>query len=202
MSPIGKKLARLCVFCGASPGKNPLYVESARRMGALLAQHGIALVFGGGQVGMMGAVAEGALAAGGHVIGVIPEALLKKEVAFPKFKLPEQHVVRSMHERKQMMADLSDGFIALPGGYGTFEEFCEMTTWSQLGIHRKPCALLNLDGYYDGLLTLLDRGVSEGMIRPAYRPLVLSDDDPERLLARMAEWTPPAGDIVLDWKSS
>lgn len=197
----GGKLARLCVFCGANPGSNPRYAQSARRIGSLLAAQGIALVFGGGRAGMMGALAEAALAAGGHVIGVIPQALLRKESAFTGFELSEQRVVRSMHERKQIMADLSDGFMALPGGYGTLEEICEMITWSQLGIHRKPCALLNIDGYYDGLLTLLDRAVADGMIRTAYRPLVLSDADPERLLQAMADWAPPQGDIALDWKS-
>lgn len=202
MSTKQHAMQRICVFCGANPGKDPKYVDSARNMGATLARHGIALVFGGGRVGMMGAVADGATQAGGRVIGVIPQALLKREGAYAGPELTEQHVVRSMHERKQMMSDLSDGFIALPGGYGTFEELCEMITWSQLGIHAKPCAVLNVAGYYDSLLALFDHGVAEGLIKPVNRGLVIDDADPEKLIERMAGYVAPEPEIVLDWKSA
>ena len=156
-------LRRVCIFCGSSPGTNGLYREAARTVGRLLCQRGLELVYGGGNVGLMGAVADGCLQDGGRVIGVIPEALKKKELAHSG--LTELRVVGSMHERKALMADLSDAFIALPGGYGTWDEFCEILTWSQLGIQRKACALLNVNGYYDPLLAMADRAVSEGFLK-------------------------------------
>jgi hypothetical protein len=146
-------------------------------------------VFGGGHVGMMGVVAQAALEAGGAAIGVIPEGLKRRELAYEN--LTELIVTRTMHERKQRMAELSDGFIALPGGFGTFEEFCEIVTWAQLGVHRKPCGLLNVAGYYDALLAMFDHAQREGFLRPQHRALVLTDSDPGRLLDAMQRWQPP-----------
>ena len=151
-----------------------------RKVGRLLGQRGIELVYGGGHVGLMGAVADGCLQDGGRVIGVIPEALKNKELAHTG--LTELRVVGSMHERKALMADLADAFIALPGGYGTWDEFCEVLTWSQLGIQSKACAVLNVNGYYDPLLAMADRAVAEGFLRDAHRALLLADDDPVRFL--------------------
>jgi uncharacterized protein (TIGR00730 family) len=173
-------MRRVCVFCGSNPGLRPAYLEAAKEMGRALARRGIGLIYGGGRVGLMGAVADSVLAAGGQVIGVIPQALLEKEVAHGR--LTELRVVASMHERKAMMADLSDAFIAMPGGYGTFEEFCEVLTWSQLGIHGKACGLLNVEGYYDKLLALFDHAVAEGFVRPSHRSLVVEATDPEVML--------------------
>jgi len=164
-------------------------VETARSVGALLAQRGIAVVFGGGHIGMMGAVAEAALSAGGEVIGVIPEGLMRRELAYEE--LTELIVTDTMHARKQRMADLSDGFMALPGGFGTFEEFCEIVTWAQLGVHQKPCALLNVAGYYDPLLAMFDHALTEGFLQPVHHGLVLADADPSALLAKMQSWEPP-----------
>lgn len=172
-----------------------MYVETARRVGRLLAQQGIGVVYGGGRIGMMGAVAEAALAAGGRVIGIIPELLMRKEVAFEG--LTELRVVRSMHERKQMMADSADGFMALPGGFGTFEELCEILTWAQLGIHAKPFGLLNVAGYYDPLLAMFDRAVSEGFLRERHRALVLSATEPAALLESMAGYEPLPAEPLL-----
>ena len=177
-------LRNLCVFCGSSGGRDPVHLETARSVGRMLAQQGIGVVYGGGRIGMMGAVAEAALAVGGRVIGIIPEVLMRKEVAFEG--LTELRVVRSMHERKQMMADAADGFLALPGGFGTFEEFCEILTWAQLGIHAKPCGLLNVAGYYDPLLAMFDRAMAEGFLRERHRALVLASADPAVLLESMA----------------
>ncbi len=147
------------------------------------------MVFGGGHVGMMGAVAEAALGAGGEVIGVIPEGLMRRELAYEE--LTELIVTDTMHERKQRMADLSDGFMALPGGFGTFEEFCEIVTWAQLGVHQKPCALLNVAGYYDPLLAMFDHALGEGFLQPVHHGLVLADADPSALLQKMQSWEPP-----------
>jgi hypothetical protein len=179
----------ICVFCGSSAGHDPLYAESARRMGETLARRGIRLVYGGGRIGLMGEVARAALASGGEVVGVIPEALMRRELAYDD--LTELHVVATMHERKALMAERSDGFIAMPGGFGTFEEFCEVLTWSQLGIHAKPVALLDVKGYYRPLLSLFDHAVTEGFVRPLHRSLVVADEDPERLLDAMARFVPP-----------
>jgi uncharacterized protein (TIGR00730 family) len=148
------------------------------------------LVYGGGNVGLMGVVADSVIAGGGEVIGVIPQALMRRELGHAG--LTELRIVGSMHERKAGMAELADGFIALPGGFGTLEEFCEILTWAQLGIHSRPCGLLNVAGYYDPLLALFDRGVEERFIRAEHRGLVLEEQDPDRLLDRMASWRPPA----------
>lgn len=174
---------RLCIFCGSSRGANPVYVDAAKQAGAELARRGIALVYGGGNVGLMGALADAALAAGGHVIGVIPEALMAKEVGHSG--LPDLRVVKTMHERKALMAELSDGFIALPGGIGTFEEFFEILTWAQLGLHSKPCALLNVNGFYNPLLGLVNHAIEEGFIKPKQRDLIIIDTEFPALLDRM-----------------
>jgi uncharacterized protein (TIGR00730 family) len=182
-------MKRLCVFCGSSPGVRPEYAAAARGLGALMAERGIGLVYGGARVGLMGAVADAVLAGGGEAVGVIPHALVSREVAHGG--LTALHVVDTMHQRKAMMADLSDGFVALPGGFGTFEEFCEVLTWSQLGFHPKPCGLLNVAGYYAPLLALFDHGVGEGFIRPQHRALVLEETEPAALLARMEAFVAP-----------
>ena len=179
----------VCVFCGSKEGTRSFYVTAARRMGATLARRGIRLVYGGGRVGLMGALADAALEEGGEVVGVIPEALVAGEIAHAG--LTKLHVVGSMHERKALMADLSDGFIALPGGYGTLEEFLEVLSWAQLSIHEKPCALLDVDGYYDPLDSLFDKTVAEGFVHPDHRSLVLTEKDPELLLDRMQRYAPP-----------
>src|SRR5512134_804004 len=176
----------LCIFAGSNAGSNAVYAETARALGAALARRGITLVFGGGRVGLMGAVSQAARAAGGKVIGVIPSALQRKELAYDGVDLTELIVVRSMHERKARMSELSDGFVALPGGFGTFEEICEMITWAQLGIHRKPCGVVNVAGYFDGLLAQFDRAVADGLLRAGHRGLVVAEPDPERLVDRMA----------------
>ncbi len=184
------KLERVCVFCGSNPGRRPEYLQAAREMGRVLVERGLGLVYGGGNVGLMGAVADTMLAAGGEAVGVIPEALMAREVGHTG--LTQLHVVKTMHERKAMMADLCDGFVALPGGFGTFEEFCEVLTWSQLGIHPKPCGLLNVAGYYDTLLALFDHATAEGFVPARHRSLVLEDTSPAGLLDRLAAFTPPA----------
>ena len=159
-------------------------------MGQALLRRRIGLVYGGGNVGLMGTVADVVMQGGGEVIGVIPEALVTRELAHGD--ITQLIIVHSMHERKAKMAELSDAFIAMPGGYGTFEEFCEIITWAQLGLHLKPCALLNVDGYYDALLMLFDRAVEEGFLRPTNRRLVIEETDPYRLLEALASYTPPA----------
>jgi uncharacterized protein (TIGR00730 family) len=184
------------VFCGSSAGTQPVYAQAAQNMGRVLSQHGIGLVYGGGKVGMMGALADDCLSQGGRVIGVMPKALVEKEIAHRG--LTELRVVDSMHERKALMADLADAFIALPGGYGTWEEFCEVLTWSQLGLHRKACALLNVNGYYDPLLAMADRAVNEGFLRGVHRELLLSDTDPARLVDRLNSYTVPVVDKWID----
>jgi len=173
-------MKRLCVFCGSSLGVNPAYAEVARTMGTLLATRGIGLVYGGGNVGLMGVIADAALAAGGEVIGVIPKSLADREVAH--HGVTELRVVDSMHTRKAMMADLSDAFVAMPGGVGTFEEFFEAITWTQLGLHRKACGLLNVAGFYTPLATFIDQAVADGFIKPVHRAAIVVDDDPARLL--------------------
>jgi uncharacterized protein (TIGR00730 family) len=192
----------ICVFAGSNAGTNPAYAETARGLGELLARRGITLVFGGGRVGLMGAASQGARTAGGKVIGVIPSALQRKELAYDGVDLTELIVVRSMHERKARMAELSDGFVALPGGFGTFEEICEMITWAQLGIHRKPCGLIDVGGYFDGLLAQFDRAVADGLLRAGHRGLLVSEPDPERLLDHMAAWQPPPLEFHLDWSAT
>jgi uncharacterized protein (TIGR00730 family) len=183
-------MKRVCIFCGSNVGARPSYAASARAIARLLAARGIGIVYGGGNVGLMGVIADAALEAGGEVIGVIPDGLVARELAHRG--LTRLHVVGSMHERKAIMADLSDAFIALPGGFGTFEEFCEAVTWTQLGIHAKPCALLNVDGYYDPLLALFDLGVREQFIRAENRRIVVASDDPSALIEALEGYRPPA----------
>ena len=178
-------LKRVCIFCGSSTGARPEYRTAAKEVAMQLAGREMGIVFGGGCVGLMGVVADAALEHGAHVIGVIPSAMVARELAHRG--LPDLRIVSSMHERKALMASLSDAFIALPGGFGTFEEFCEVVTWSQLGLHRKPCGLLNVAGYYDPLVSLFDRAVADGFIRPENRGIVVSEADPATLVRRLAE---------------
>ena len=180
----------LCVFCGSNSGIDPIYANVARDFGALLAKSDIALVYGGGHVGLMGIVADAVLAGGGKAIGVIPRMLWDREVGHRN--LTELHVVETMHERKAMMASLSDAFVALPGGLGTLEEIFEVWTWAQLGIHRKPLGFLDVLGFYEPLLSFLDRAVDAGFIRVQYRSMAIVDVDPASLLRRMSEYEPPA----------
>jgi len=192
----GLMLHRVCVFCGSSLGILEAYARAADDLGRFLAQRRIELVYGGGNVGLMGKVADACLSEGGQVIGVIPTALVEKELAHQG--LTELHVVESMHERKALMADLADAFVALPGGYGTWDEFCEVLTWSQLGIQRKPCALLNVSGYYDPFLAMADRAKDEGFLREVHRELLLADTDPARLLDRLSSYKTPFLDKWID----
>ena len=171
----------ICVFCGSSPGANPEYQRAARAFGRLLAQQGRRLVYGGGKVGLMGVLADAALSDGGNVIGVIPQHLLDLEVGHTR--LTKLHVVSSMHERKQQMSDLADAFVLLPGGIGSLEEFFEVWTWGQLGLHRKPYGILNVAGYFDPLLSFLDRSVDERFVSYEHRNLVVVSDDPASLIA-------------------
>ncbi len=171
------------MFCGSSSGSDPAFATVTREFGRLLAREGLGLVYGGARVGLMGAVADAVLAGGGEVIGVLPRALQERELAHPG--LSQLHVVGSMHERKQLMADLADAFVALPGGFGTLDEFCEILTWAQLGIHTKPCGLFNVNGYYDGFLAQVDAAVQGGLTRPEHRDLILVATDPADLLTRM-----------------
>jgi uncharacterized protein (TIGR00730 family) len=175
---------RVGIFCGAHAGNGSQYIEIAANVSHRIVQHGYGIVYGGGRVGLMGVIADAALAAGGEVIGVIPEALASREVAHEG--LTQLHVVASMHERKALMADLSDAFIALPGGFGTMDEFCEILTWAQLRIHSKPVALLNTNGYYDELLALFDKMVREGFLTHTNRSLVHSAQSIDELLAHIA----------------
>ena len=184
-------MERICVFCGSSPGSRPEFVEAAVQLGEDLARRGITLVYGGGRVGMMGAVARGVLDAGGEVIGVIPRDLVDQEVAFTD--LLDLRVVDTMHERKALMVELAQGFIALPGGLGTLEEFAEVLTWAQLGIHRKPCGVLNVRHYYDRLIGFLDHGVDQQFISPAHREMVLIADSADALLEKLETYQPPYG---------
>lgn len=178
----------LCVFCGSQVGDAPKFSRAAGELGKLLARKRISLVYGGGGIGLMGILADAALKEGGKVIGVIPHPLFGREVAHRS--LTELREVRSMHERKTLMYDLSDGFIALPGGLGTLEETFEILTWAQLGLHRKPCGLLNVNGYFDPLLRFLDDGTEKGFIKRKHRDLLIVDDDPSSLLDRFAAWKP------------
>ena len=187
-------MKRVCVFCGSSPGSRPEYLVKARELGRVLADNKIGLVYGGARIGVMGAVASAALEAKGEVIGVIPKDLVIKEVAFTD--ITDLRVVNSMHERKALMAELSDGFIALPGGLGTIEEFFEVLTWAQLGIHKKPCGLLNVSGYFDKIIEFADHAVQEQFIGPAGRSLILVDDDPAELLKKFQCYQPPAANKV------
>ena len=177
-------MRRVCVFCGSSVGVRPAYEQAAHEMGRTLARRGIGLVFGGGKVGLMGVVADAVMAAGGEAIGVIPQTLDDREIGHTG--ITELRIVDSMHTRKAMMADLSDAFIAMPGGVGTFEEFFEVVTWTQLGLHRKPCGLLNVDGFYTPLSAFIDRATDEGFIRPVHRAAIVMDSDPATLLDVMS----------------
>lgn len=182
-------MRRVCVFCGSSPGSNGRYLEIAREVGRTLARRGLGLVYGGGSVGLMGAVATSALEAGGEVDGVIPRALEARELAHGG--LTRLHRVASMHERKAKMNELSDAFVALPGGMGTLEELSEILTWAQLGLHAKPCGLLDVEGYYRPLVAYFDHAVAEGFLRPEHRQLVLVDGDVESLLGAFERYEPP-----------
>jgi uncharacterized protein (TIGR00730 family) len=181
---------RICVFCGSSPGARPEYGDAAERLARLLVAEGIGLVYGGGAVGLMGRLADAVLSDGGEAIGVIPEALVAREIGHRG--LSDLRVVGSMHERKALMAELADAFVALPGGLGTVEELFEVYTWSQLGLHRKPCALLDVDGYYDGIARFLDHAVEERFLRPEHRELLIVERDPRALLDRLRRFEPEA----------
>ncbi|HTC94231.1 MAG TPA: TIGR00730 family Rossman fold protein [Terriglobales bacterium] len=189
-------MKRICVFCGSNLGRHASYRKAAMEMGHLLSARGIGLVYGGAKVGLMGTIADAVLEKGGHVTGIIPEALVQCELAHQG--LQDLRVVRSIHERKALMADLSDGFIALPGGFGTFEEFCEVLTWSQLGIHRKPCGLLNVENYYQSLLALFDHAMHEGFLMPENRRLVLAEKSPKSLLDSLLAFRGPSTEPQID----
>jgi uncharacterized protein (TIGR00730 family) len=191
---------RICVFCGSSPGARECYAAAAISLARHLAANSIGIVYGGGKVGLMGALADAALDAGGDVIGVIPQSLVEKELSHAR--ISDMRVVGSMHERKALMAELSDAFIALPGGYGTFEEFCEVLTWTQLGLHRKPCGILNVEGYYDQLLGLFDHAVAEQFLKPVHRHMVISDSSPESLVKSLLEYQLPFVDKWIDRKQT
>jgi uncharacterized protein (TIGR00730 family) len=185
------ELQRVCVFCGSSVGARPDYADAARALGAELAARAIGLVYGGSHLGLMGAVADACRSAGGEVIGVIPGSLVEAEVAHTG--LDDLRIVSTMHERKALMADLSDGFVALPGGFGTLEEFCEVLTWSQLGLHSppKPCGLVDVAGFFGPLIALFDSAVDQGFLRPENRRLVLAAADPSSMLDALAVWQAP-----------
>ncbi len=192
-----RALKSLCVYCGSSAGRDPAYAEAARALAAAMVARGIRLVYGGASVGIMGAVADEVLRLGGEAVGVIPQALMRKELAHAG--LSEMHVTPSMHARKMMMAELSDAFVALPGGIGTFEELFEVWTWAQLGFHDKPCGLLNAAGYYDALIAFLDHAADEQFVRPVHRGMLVVDTDPAALLDRFAAYRAP---VLPKWVDS
>jgi uncharacterized protein (TIGR00730 family) len=194
------RVKRICVFSGSSPGARPEYGEAAADLGRVLARSGLTVVYGGAKVGLMGVLADAALGAGGEVIGIIPRALMDKELAHEK--LTELRVVASMHERKGQMAELSDGFIALPGGMGTLEELTEVLTWAQLGLHRKPCGLLNIAGYYDGFTTFLDHAVAERFIARAHRDMLLVAHTPAELVQAFGTYRAPVVEKWIDRKAT
>ncbi|HEY7493960.1 MAG TPA: TIGR00730 family Rossman fold protein [Candidatus Tectomicrobia bacterium] len=179
----------ICVFCGSQPGTNGLYQQAAAELGRLLVQRRYGLVYGGAHVGLMGIIADAVLQAGGEVIGVIPESLVARELAHTG--VTQMHVVPSMHMRKARMAELADAFVAMPGGYGTFEELFEIITWAQLGLHRKPIGLLNVAGYFAGLMALIEHAITEGFIKPEHQHLTVLADRPEALLNALIQYTPP-----------
>jgi uncharacterized protein (TIGR00730 family) len=179
---------RLCVYCGSSTGDGPRYDAAARELGTLLATRGIGVVYGGGNIGLMGTLAEAAMEAGGEVVGVIPQALMDREVG--KRDITDLHVVGSMHERKQLMADLADGFVALPGGIGTLEELIEVFTWTQLGVHHKPCAVVDVAGFYTGLIGFLDHAVAQGFLAAEHRRTLVTVATVAELLPALELWVP------------
>ncbi len=187
-----RQLNRICVFCGTNPGSRPEYGASARQLGQILAAEGIELVYGGASVGIMGELADSVQEHGGHVTGIIPQQLVEKEAAHTG--IPNLIVVASMHQRKSQMADMSDGFIALPGGIGTLEGLFEILTWGQLGIHAKPSGILNVEGYFNGLTGFLDHAVREEFLTEAHRNAIIVESSPGRLLDRMRAYTPPEGE--------
>jgi uncharacterized protein (TIGR00730 family) len=189
------RVERICVFCGASPGARPAYREATAQLARLLAAEGIGVVYGGGGVGLMGALADAVIAEGGELTGVIPRSLVDREIAHRD--VMDMRVVGSMHERKALMADLADAFIALPGGIGTLEELFEVYTWAQLGLHQKPCALLNVEGYYDGIEDFLSHAVAERFLRDETRALLLVDSNPATLLERLHNFQPQ--EVVPKW---
>ena len=182
-------MKRICVYCGSNPGANPAFADAARQLGNLLADRGLWLVYGGASVGVMGAVADGVLENGGHAIGVLPHFFASKEIAHDG--LDELIIVNSMHERKARMAELSDGFVALPGGWGTIEEIFEMLTWAQLGHHEKPCGLLNVDSYYDELAAFLEKAIENRFVKDEFRPMMMIDESSGSLLDRFADYSAP-----------
>ncbi|MDO8291075.1 MAG: TIGR00730 family Rossman fold protein [Parvibaculum sp.] len=183
-------MKNICVYCGANPGRQEAYSSAARDLAKALVDRNLGLVYGGASVGIMGLIADAVLQLGGRVVGVMPEALVRKEIAHKN--LTELHVTQSMHERKTLMAELSDGFIAMPGGIGTLEEIFEIWTWAQLGFHAKPCGLLNVAGYFDSLTTFLDHAVAEQFVKKAHRSILLVEHEPEALLDRFASYEPPS----------
>jgi uncharacterized protein (TIGR00730 family) len=189
-------MKRICVFCGSSQGSRPEYRAAAEEIAAELVRRNIGLVFGGGKVGLMGVLADAVLKAGGEAVGVIPEHIMSREIGHKG--LTKLHVVHSMHERKALMADLSDAFVALPGGFGTLEEFCEVLTWSQLGLHAKPCGVLNVLGYYTPLLAMFDHAVEERFLKTENRALVLARESAAELLQALEEWRPVRVEKWLD----
>jgi uncharacterized protein (TIGR00730 family) len=193
-------IKRLCVFAGSNAGARAEYGVAARELGTMLAARGIGLVYGGARVGLMGVTADAVLAAGGSVTGVMPSALVAKEVAHNG--LTDLRVVSSMHERKALMSDLSDGFVALPGGWGTWEEFFEVLTWGQLGLHQKPCGLLNVDGYFDRLLSFIDHSIDEGFVRREYHAMISVSVSPVALLDKLASYQPPVVEKWIDRAST
>lgn len=193
-------MASICVYCGSSPGSDPAFLQSAREVGALLAKRGHTLVYGGGNVGLMGAVADAVMAAGGHVVGVIPDHLASKELAHNG--LTKLHVVASMHERKHLMASLADGFLALPGGIGTLEEIIEVFVWMQLALHAKPCALLNVNGYYDPLVSFLTRMTESRFLRAEQLSQLIVAREPAEALDRLSSFTPTVVEKWMDRKKA
>ena len=185
-------MKRICVFCGSSSGKSKEFMEAATLLGQELVSHNIGLVYGGSNVGLMGRIADSVLEGGGEAVGVIPHSLVSKEVAHTG--LSELRVVNSMHERKAAMVDLADGFIALPGGLGTLEELFEVMTWAQLGFHQKPCAMLNVNGYYDSLIAFLDHAVAQQFVKDIHRSMLIVEEQPADLLQRMLDYQPPLVD--------
>jgi uncharacterized protein (TIGR00730 family) len=193
---VAQPISSIAVYCASSPGADPAFADAASSLGSLLAKRKIRLVYGGGQVGLMGVLADAALAGGGEVHGVITESLEKKDIAHRG--LTTLTVVATMHERKATMADMADGFIMLPGGFGTFEEFLEVVTWTQLGVHNKPCGILNVDGFFDGLRALFDVMVDKRFLRPEHRDMVIIESDPSTIIESLSGWEPVSVDKWID----